>query len=32
MTRKDRVLQDTGPLNFSLTKEKFGVTAIPPMA
>ena len=32
VTRKDRVLQDTDPLNFALTKEKFGVTAIPPMA
>ena len=32
VTSKDRVLQDTDPLNFSLTKEKFGATAIPPMA
>ena len=32
VTCKDRVLQDIDPLNFALTKEKFGVTAIPPMA
>ena len=32
MTRKDRALQDTDPLNFAPTKEKFGITAIPPMA
>jgi len=32
VTRKDRALQDTDPLNFAPTKEKFGITAIPPMA
>ena len=32
VTRMDRALQDTDPLNFAPTKEKFGITAIPPMA
>lgn len=32
MTQKDRAPQDTDPLNFAPTKEKFGITAIPPMA